>query len=978
MAMALFDPSSAFATSLLLLAGFFTAGLAINAFAAKHREMRGDHIALTLVCASSAAYLVCEVAIYRSHDPAQHALLRRWEHLVAAPFSIGYPIFLAQLAGISTRVVAGLACAITGTAVTVAMCSQAGLWLTRIDSLREFRLPWGEVLMFAQGPESAWKWYSLANWLLISSFGVWSALRLRRDRAAIGVWGLVAGNCFFLVALVHDSLLDAGVIRGVFLSELVIPVLASAMWWRVGVAHRRRVQAWRRLFASAGDAILVQDLEDGRVVEANDAACAMLGRARSELVGIGLDVALAGPAGSPAVPLASLPGPLIERECRRGDGAAFPAEIDLRRAEHDGRPCVVASVRDLSARRRAERHLVENEHRLRQVIELSPIAVAECDLSGRAIALNPSFERAFGYRREELDSLAAWARLAEPDTAERGAALMRWEEALRAALHSDGVVPSFRAEMRGRHGETRRVDIATVAAGDRLLTFITDLTDILDARDSLAEQEALQRAVIEESADGVTVGTLRDGRPPAIELWNRRMAEIAGVTLEDARARGLEAALGPGGRAILREPVRDLEVTLARDDGTRRECLISSSAASGAPGERRLVTFVRDITDQRRVEEERRALDTQAQGTQQFEALGVLAGGIAHDFNNLLMTILGRTGLVRAQGGIDQTMRIDLDEMEAAAARAAALCRQLLVYAGRGAAKVDVVDLASVARAMEPLLAATRPKRGAIAPVYSEGALIAGDVGQLRQVILNLVTNAAEAIGDKPGTVTVRIARVAEPTGDVALLQVSDDGVGMDAETRARMFDPFFTTRFTGRGLGLSVVLGIVRAHRGTVSVESAPGMGTSISVRFPALELAAPPSGPSSTVPKRRGSALVVDDEPSLRAVTAEMLGCLGFEVSQASSAREALDVFAKSGAGAVPRLVILDLTLPDAAGEHVLDRLRRAHPATRVIVASGYAREEVRRFLGDAQADGILTKPYGIETLANAVDAACGLGAP
>jgi nitrogen-specific signal transduction histidine kinase/CheY-like chemotaxis protein len=381
-----------------------------------------------------------------------------------------------------------------------------------------------------------------------------------------------------------------------------------------------------------------------------------------------------------------------------------------------------------------------------------------------------------------------------------------------------------------------------------------------------------------------------------------------------------------------------------------------------------MVTFVRDISEQRRAETERRELEVQALRAQQFEALGVLAGGIAHDFNNLLMTILGRAGLVRAAGAaraVDAALRADLDEMEAMATRAATLCRQLLAYAGKGVAQIDVVDLAAVARAMEPMLELTMSKRIALTRAYGEGALIVGDAGQIRQVIVNLVTNAAEAIGDRAGTVALRISREADPGGGSAVLEVVDDGAGMDEATRARMFDPFFTSKVTGRGLGLAVVQGIVLAHRGSIRVESAPGAGTTLRLAFPALEAAAPaPPSAMATTPVG-ASALVVDDEPAMRAITADMLACLGFTVRQAANAREAIDAFASAS----PRLVILDLSLPDASGEEVLRRLRRIDPRARVIVASGHAQADVRRFLGASAVDGILTKPYGLDALSTAV---------
>jgi PAS domain S-box-containing protein len=994
MSLALIDPGSAYATGLVLLAGVFAAGAAIHGFAARHRERRSDHATLAIVCGTVTVYLVLQVCLYRSHSPDVHGSLRRCEQFSVAPFMVAYALYLAGLAKLPRLVVGTVAIVVSVIAVAAAAASPAGLWLARVERLQEFALPWGETLMLARGPASPWMLYSLISWLLLCCFGVWCALRHRRHPGAVGVPALLVANVFFFVALVHDSLLDAGVVRGVFLSEFVSPAIAGAMWWRVAAAHQRHVESTRRLFARAGDAILVHDAVTGRVVEANEAACGMFAMSREELVARGgLALVLPELRGDPAaiarvVAESSVAGAsVVERALRRRDGVEFPAEIALRATAIAGRLQLVASLRDLTPRRRAEQALVENEHRLRQVIERCPIAVAETERDGRALTLNPSFAELFGYGVDELDSFSAWGRLAEPDAPERERTLERWARAMAEARAGDGTIPSFRAPMRDRRGGTRHVDISCLIVGERLATFITDLTDVVAAREALAEQEALNRAILEEAADGVVLAWRHPAGGSGITLWNRRMAEIAGRDMTRANAEGWLSLLPDAGEA------RDVELEIERPDGTRRTCLLSASRVpvpeldAGPRGARWTLTLIRDITEQRRAEEERRQLEAQAQSAQQLEGLGVLAGGIAHDFNNLLMAILGRIGLVGATVAADDAAsRDDLAEMDAAARRAALLCQQMLAYAGRGGARIEPVDLCLLVQDMSAMLAIPLAKRASLERDYAAPSVVVNaDAGQIRQLVMNLVTNAAEAMGEQGGAVRLRLgltelrsphaaaAGIMLPAGGYAVIEIADSGPGMDAGTLQRVFEPFFTTKFTGRGLGLAVVLGIVRSHRGGIDIDSAPGRGTTVRVLIPALHaIAAPPE----RAPARgggRGSVLVVEDEGAIRAITAEMLVHLGYETREAATAREALLAFADGPTR--PLAVVLDLSLPDGNGEEVARRLRALDPRVRIIVASGYGRDEIRRYAGDLAPDAMLTKPYGIGELSRALAAG---GAP
>jgi len=293
------------------------------------------------------------------------------------------------------------------------------------------------------------------------------------------------------------------------------------------------------------------------------------------------------------------------------------------------------------------------------------------------------------------------------------------------------------------------------------------------------------------------------------------------------------------------------EYRVCHPNGTVRWLAVKGRASYDANGVPYLLQGVSmDITERHRISEELQAAQRQFHHSQKLDSLGVLASGVAHDFNNLLTGILGNTSLVIDNLAPGDENRMMLDEVLRASERAADLTRQLLAYAGKGKFITRQIDLSTLVREMNRLIRTSIPKKVHIV-LHLPAVLpaIAGDPTQIQQIAMNLILNAAEAIGpNAPGTVLVETCLVdvdplaccsyfnaeALAAGPYVSLVVHDSGAGMDEGTRTRIFDPFFTTKFTGRGLGLSAVLGIVRAHRGTLRVESKPGHGTSFTVLFP------------------------------------------------------------------------------------------------------------------------------------------------
>ena len=385
------------------------------------------------------------------------------------------------------------------------------------------------------------------------------------------------------------------------------------------------------------------------------------------------------------------------------------------------------------------------------------------------------------------------------------------------------------------------------------------------------------------------------------------------------------------------------------------------------------------ITLRKRADEDRIKLEKQLLHAQKLESLGVLAGGIAHDFNNILLAILGNADLALMKLAPESPVVENLQAIEQSAARAADLAKQMLAYSGKGRFVVEAIDLNRLLEEMLHLLQVSISKKAELRfhPARDLPTLEA-DATQLRQVVMNLVINASEAIGDNSGTIVISTGSVECDSnylkdiwldenlaeGTYVFLEVSDSGCGMDSQTASRIFDPFFTTKFTGRGLGMAAVLGIVRGHKGAIKLYSEPGKGTSFKLLFPASARAAARASdaPPSATWQGSGKVLLVDDEETVRATGGKMLRELGFEVVTACDGREAVEAFRNCRD---VKFVLLDLTMPHLDGEQCFRELRRLDPVVRVIMSSGYNEQDVtQRFVGKGLA-GFIQKPYNLSEL-------------
>jgi PAS domain S-box-containing protein len=453
-------------------------------------------------------------------------------------------------------------------------------------------------------------------------------------------------------------------------------------------------------------------------------------------------------------------------------------------------------------------------------------------------------------------------------------------------------------------------------------------------------------------------------------------------------------------RAFFKSPVsKNLESRILRAGGPTFYAHIEGAMIEVSMGRRptqdkpQLLLAITDITGRKWAEEKRLQLERQMQQTQKLESLGVLAGGIAHDFNNLLAIILGNASLALDELPPISPARDSLRAIEETSLRAAELCRQMLAYSGKGRFVIESIRLGDLIGEMISLLKASISKKAILNLNLKESLMpLRGDPSQIRQVVVNLVINASEALGERGGAITISTGvmecssdylggaypneRLAE--GPYAWLEVADTGCGMEPETQRRIFEPFFTTKFTGRGLGLSAVLGIVRGHGGALRVDSAPGKGTTFTVFFPvAREEKSPVGHGGGTIPdnwKGAGTILLVDDEESVRIMGVKMLERLGFKVLTAIDGYQALEIYRARGDQIA--LVLLDLTMHCMDGDETLRELHQIDATARVVISSGFTQSEIAPRFAGRGLSGFLQKPYTLYELAHCLHDALGGG--
>jgi PAS domain S-box-containing protein len=505
--------------------------------------------------------------------------------------------------------------------------------------------------------------------------------------------------------------------------------------------------------------------------------------------------------------------------------------------------------------------------------------------------------------------------------------------------------------------------------------------------DALRACEERYRSLVENLGEGVGIMDPNEvflfANPAGHDIFGVPAGTLAGRNLREfTDERAFQKAREQTGlRKQMKRSTYELEIR--RPDGTTRVIVVTAVPATDSKGGlAATIGNFRDVTQQRRSEELRQEMEARVHQSQKLESLGLLAGGIAHDFNNLLLGVMANAEMALEEAPAVGLQRDCLQDILSASRKAAELTAQMLAYSGRGRVQIQPLDLSTVVQDMALLLRASISKRALMAFDLAKGLPpIQGDVSQIRQVVMNLITNASDALGESAGRITmstgvmqVDASVLADPLltgspllGEHVFFEVADAGCGMDEATRARIFDPFFTTRFTGRGLGLAAVLGIVRAHQGGIRVCSERGKGTVFRVMFPAGAPgggAVQPAGP----PARRewtgsGTVLVIDDEDVVRRATTRILERAGFQVLAAADGPAGLLLFEEHKQRICA--VVLDLAMPEMSGEQVFQLLHSARPELPVILISGYDQEDAAVRVASAGLAGFVRKPFDSEGL-------------
>jgi PAS domain S-box-containing protein len=517
---------------------------------------------------------------------------------------------------------------------------------------------------------------------------------------------------------------------------------------------------------------------------------------------------------------------------------------------------------------------------------------------------------------------------------------------------------------------------------DAELVMVIDVTARLHAESALLERTDVLRAVVDDSPLAIIVLDL-DLR---ITRWNPSAERVLGWTAQEMVGQSYRAVI-PEERwaehtrlredALRGHVTMDVETERRRKDGSLVDVSISVTVLRDPGGAvRGFAVVIADIT-------ERLRLETRLRQTQKMEAVGQLAGGVAHDFNNLLTVITSYSGLLLQELPADSPLRADVQQIGSAARRAASLTRQLLAFSRQQVLRPQPLTLNTVVSGLEKMLRRlVREDIQIVTELDPDLGAVEADPGQLEQVIINLVVNARDAMPGG-GTLTIRtcdaelddayVARHPEAAvvpGPYVMLSVGDTGTGMTPEVEARIFEPFYTTKApgVGTGLGLATVYGIVKQSGGYIWVYSEPGHGTIFKVYLPRAgvgsEVGKPEKRPATTRLTGNESVLVVEDDSALRTVACRALRSYGYQVIEARNGRDALEL-CENYEGPI-HIVVTDLVMPEMSGGELASRIAARHRGIRVLLMSGYTRDEVARRSIMRSGSAFIEKPFAADTLA------------
>jgi two-component system cell cycle sensor histidine kinase/response regulator CckA len=667
---------------------------------------------------------------------------------------------------------------------------------------------------------------------------------------------------------------------------------------------------------------------------------------------------------------------------KEGKEIFFHCTSNVAVLDEDGHPATVIEIsRDITELVAAQQALRESEEKYRHLVAWAPSGIIEMDIPARRFTnVNDVMTRYLGYSREEFLAMDFFDILTEQSK------ILHLERIQKMAA-GEKLPENIEYEVRAKDGKELCLLVNSKISFDqegkpvKATVVAHNITARKRAEKALEESQKKYRQVVENSLEGMLVTQERK-----IVFANKAVCNFLGISQQKVMASGDPFKfIHPEDRELA---IRNHLKRLRGQDALLRYKFRAVNTkgsvrwveASGLKitweGKPAILNFYSDITEQKRAEEEREALQGQIEHIQRMETIGVLAGGIAHDFNNLLMAIQGNVSLGLLDVDNDSAVQQRLENIEAQVRQGSELTKQLLGFSRRRKYKVMPTDLSEVIAAESRMLARTK-KDVKIREEYAEDLWVADvDQGQIEQVLLNLYINAWQAMPNG-GEISVRATNTLVNEHEAAMhqvkfgkyvqVEVADNGEGMSEEIRQRVFEPFFTTRERGRGtgLGLATVYGIIKNHGGFITVESREGEGSTFRMYLPASSHRpeTKEQGAGKDVEKGTEMVLLVEDEPAVLEVNKRMLERLGYRVLVADNGRKALELYEEKN-GEID-IVVLDLIMPGMDGNAVLKRIRAVKPQERIIVASGCDIDDEAVFFADSGHTWTLQKPFSIKEL-------------